>query len=145
MSDNYNVVFSGRLVDGFTLDQARSNLSTMLGIADPVVLDRIFSGQRVLLKKGLSAADAQKHHTALSAAGVACEVVPHAAATAQGEAATSSRTAVADAAAPAVAPRPAITRMEERGEPVKRFVSHHHWHGRRWRSKGRMPAIVLRG
>src|SRR5690242_5245932 len=76
MDNSYSVVFTGRLAADFTLEQVRTNFLRLFKLSDPALLDRVFSGQRVLLKKGMTAAEAQRHCATLLAAGAVCEIDP---------------------------------------------------------------------
>lgn len=71
---HYSIVFTGEVRPGATLDETRRNLAEMFNIKDPALLDRVFSGQRVVLKKGLSEDQARQQEMLLYMAGAACEI-----------------------------------------------------------------------
>lgn len=107
MSSRYNLLFAGRILYPFTAEQARDNFAGLYKLSDPALLDRIFSGQRVLLQKGLAEDDARQRCQALRAAGLDCEMalVPATPSAAESPAATAASTASGAArAAPAQAP-----------------------------------------
>ncbi|MBS1209502.1 MAG: hypothetical protein H6R19_1900 [Proteobacteria bacterium] len=54
MNLEYWIIFRGGIRDGFQRDQVRAQVSSRLKV-DARQLERIFSGQRVVLKKGLDA------------------------------------------------------------------------------------------
>lgn len=49
----YGIVFSGRLLEGYAPDQVRSAVAKRLGLTPPQV-ERLFSGSKVVLKKGVT-------------------------------------------------------------------------------------------
>jgi hypothetical protein len=59
----YNIVFSGRLLDGYSLPRVREVAARRLGLND-AQLQRLFSGKRIVLKQGVSAESA-RHYLAL--------------------------------------------------------------------------------
>lgn len=71
---SHSIVFTGKIREGATLQETRRNLAEMFKIADPAVLDRVFSGKPVLLKKGLDEHEARKQEMILLMAGAVCEV-----------------------------------------------------------------------
>lgn len=70
----YGVVFTGRLCEETSPDEARANLSRLLRIDDAARLDRLFSGKPVVIKKGLDADQARRYEAALRKAGLQCEL-----------------------------------------------------------------------
>jgi len=75
----YEIVFFGRLVEGFTAEQVRANLCQLFK-TDAERIEALFSGQRRVLKSALSEEMAEKYRAALAKAGAVVEVVPPAAA-----------------------------------------------------------------
>lgn len=59
----YNIVFSGRLLNGYSLPRVREAVARRLGL-DLAQLQRLFSGKRMVIKHGVSAESAQ-HYLAL--------------------------------------------------------------------------------
>ncbi len=68
MLNSYSVVFSGKTVDGFPLQQVKENLGRLFKL-EAGQLERIFSGKPVALKKGLQKAEALKLRNSLAKAG----------------------------------------------------------------------------
>lgn len=80
MSQNtFEVVFSGELSEGVTLEQVKSNVAALFKV-EVAKVERLFSGATVSIKKGLDEASAKKYQVALMRAGAVCRVVNHAAA-----------------------------------------------------------------
>ena len=75
MSDTpYAVIFQGRTVEGADPDQVRANMAKLFN-ADAARIEKMFSGQKVVIKKGLDAAGAKKYRAALTKAGAAVEII----------------------------------------------------------------------
>ncbi|MDH5764482.1 MAG: hypothetical protein OEZ38_00590 [Gammaproteobacteria bacterium] len=73
-SDTYEVVFSGKIADGASLEKVKANLAQMFK-ADAAKLAHLFSGNRVVIKKGIDQQTASKYQAALTKAGAVCEVI----------------------------------------------------------------------
>jgi len=71
---SHSLVFTGRIRDGATLEETRHNLAEMFKIGDAAVLDRVFSGKPVILRKNLDEHEARKQEMILLMAGAVCEV-----------------------------------------------------------------------
>jgi hypothetical protein len=71
----FDIVFQGKLVAGVDAGQARADLARLFK-TDPARIERLFSGQRVLLKKGLDATSADNYRRALAQAGAEVELIP---------------------------------------------------------------------
>ena len=71
---SHSIVFSGKIRDGATQEETRRNLAEMFKISDPAILERVFSGKPVILKKGLDESEARKQEMILYMAGAVCEV-----------------------------------------------------------------------
>jgi hypothetical protein len=102
MSDQlFEVAFSGQISEGASADEVKARLAKMFN-ADEAKLAQLFSGKRVIIKKNIDQATAEKYRTALNRAGAECEIgaMGGGPATAQPAAAK----AVADTAASAAAP-----------------------------------------
>ena len=117
----YEVVFYGEIVEGAKLEQVKAKVAAMFK-ADASKLEQLFSGKRVVIKKNIDLATANKYQSALQNAGAQCEVkslpdaaptqaaddsVPAVPATAQATASTATATATQESAAPASA-RPRV-------------------------------------
>ena len=83
MSGNtFAVVFSGRVAEGASVEQVKGNVAKLFKV-EVAKIERLFSGARVAIKKGVDEATAKKYQMALAKAGALCEVVNVAAAKAQ--------------------------------------------------------------
>jgi ribosomal protein L23 len=75
MSQNsFEVVFSGKLSEGATLEQVKSNVAALFKV-EVAKVERLFSGATVSIKKGLDEASAKKYQLALLRAGAICQVI----------------------------------------------------------------------
>ena len=98
MSQNtFEVVFSGKLVEGAALEQVKAKVAAMFKV-EVAKVERLFSGATVSIKKGIDEATAKKYQMALHKAGAICQVVNRAAA------AASAPVAASPVAPPPVAP-----------------------------------------
>jgi Tfp pilus assembly protein PilE/TM2 domain-containing membrane protein YozV len=68
-SQRYKIIFEGKIAEGFDRNTAKANLQRLFK-ADRATVEKLFSGKRAVLKKGLTAAEVQKYHGALSNAGL---------------------------------------------------------------------------
>lgn len=110
----FEVVFSGKLVEGAVLEQVKANVAAMFKV-EVAKVERLFSGATVSIKKGLDEATAKKYLMALSRAGAVCQVVNRAAvAEKPASSAPSSANAAAKAAPPpkAAAAKSSVTSVE---------------------------------
>ncbi|MCP4470902.1 MAG: hypothetical protein GY815_09485 [Gammaproteobacteria bacterium] len=102
MSDQlFEVAFSGQISEGASTDEVRARIGKMFN-ADEAKLAQLFSGRRVVIKKNIDQATADKYRTALNRAGAECEVAAMGggAAASQAAAATPAADTPASAAAP---------------------------------------------
>jgi hypothetical protein len=111
MSDQlFEVAFSGQVSAGANLDDVKAKLGKMFN-ADEAKLAQLFSGKRIVIKKNVDQATANKYQTALVRAGAECEIVPIG-----GAASTESPAAAAAAArlepVPAADPPPAAAAQD---------------------------------
>lgn len=74
----FEVVFHGQARPGMDPAQVRARIGQLFQVNDKQ-LDVLFSGRRVVIKKGLDEAAAQKYLQAIERAGALCEVQPEAA------------------------------------------------------------------
>ncbi|HEY9202307.1 MAG TPA: hypothetical protein VIQ81_11985 [Gammaproteobacteria bacterium] len=98
----YEVAFYGEIVEGAELDQVKAKVASMFK-ADAAKLAQLFSGKRVVIKKNIDQATANKYKSALQNAGAQCEVKS----LAEAAVAPPAESAAAPAAAPAATPAPA--------------------------------------
>lgn len=103
----YEVVFYGEIVEGAELDQVKAKVAAMFK-ADAAKLAQLFSGKRVVIKKNIDQATANKYKSALQNAGAQCEVKSLADTASTQAAAESAPSAVAAAETPAPAPAETI-------------------------------------
>ena len=68
---SYQIVVTGELVDGAYLPEVKVKLAALFKMPAEK-LDPLFSGKRVVIKKGLGAAAAEKYLAAVRAAGLIC-------------------------------------------------------------------------
>ena len=74
MSDElFEVAFSGQIKEGADLEQVKAKVGTMFK-ADVTKLGHLFSGKRMVIKKNIDQATANKYQKALDNAGAVCEV-----------------------------------------------------------------------
>ena len=74
MSDElFEVAFSGQIKEGADLEQVKAKVGTMFK-ADATKLGHLFSGKRMVIKKNIDQATANKYQKALDNAGAVCEV-----------------------------------------------------------------------
>ncbi len=77
---SYSIVFTGKIRQGATLPETRSNLAEMFKITNEALLDKVFSGKSVILKKGLSEDERAAREMILLMAGAVCDAQRRAAA-----------------------------------------------------------------
>ncbi len=76
MSDQlFEVAFSGQVSDGANPDEVKARVGKMFN-ADEAKLAQLFSGKRIVIKKNVDQATANKYLTALNRAGAECEIAP---------------------------------------------------------------------
>jgi len=74
MSDElFEVAFSGQIKDGADLEQVKAKVGAMFK-ADATKLGHLFSGKRMVIKKNIDQAMANKYKAALNNAGAVCEI-----------------------------------------------------------------------
>ncbi len=72
--EKFNIVFSGKLKDGWTQEQVASELGRLFKV-DPVGLrKKIFVNSNVVLKKDLTLAQAQKYESAMAERGASVTI-----------------------------------------------------------------------
>ena len=74
MSDElFEVAFSGQIDEGADLEKVKAKVGAMFK-ADATKLAHLFSGKRMVIKKNIDQATANKYKSALNNAGAVCEV-----------------------------------------------------------------------
>jgi len=69
----FEVAFSGQVAEGADLEQVKAKVGAMFK-ADATKLAHLFSGKRMVIKKNIDQATANKYKAALNKAGAVCEV-----------------------------------------------------------------------
>lgn len=93
----YEIVFSGQVAPGVDPAQARQGIQRLFNASEQL-LEQFFSGRRIVVKRDLNQAAAEKYRQAFASAGALVEVV------AMGQVAETPAPAAQAAAAPAPAP-----------------------------------------
>jgi hypothetical protein len=70
---SYQVVFSGRIIDGAELDMVKHNVARVFNI-DAERVEKLFCGRRLILKKQIDQATAEKYQITMQRAGALCEI-----------------------------------------------------------------------
>lgn len=105
---HFQIVFSGQLVPGASLEQTQANLAKLFR-ADAERIATLFSGRRVTIKGNLDASEAEKYRVTLARAGALVEVVAEELAAA----------AVEPAPAPGPAPAPVVVDRSPQTGPAQ--------------------------
>jgi hypothetical protein len=71
---NYQVVFSGRIIDGAELDMVKRNVARVFNL-DAERVEKLFCGRRLILKKQIDQVTAEKYQSTMQRAGAVCEIV----------------------------------------------------------------------
>lgn len=69
----FEVAFSGEIIAGADIEQVKAKVAAMFK-ADAAKLQHLFSGKRVVIKKNIDQATANKYQLALKNAGAQCEI-----------------------------------------------------------------------
>ncbi|NNG14163.1 MAG: hypothetical protein HKM22_03300, partial [Gammaproteobacteria bacterium] len=101
---SYQVVFSGRIIDGAELDMVKHNVARVFNL-DAERVEKLFCGRRLILKKQIDQATAEKYQTTMQRAGALCEIENTAQASPTAEASSEARSEVTSA-----------TRLKSEGE-----------------------------
>jgi len=70
----FKIVFAGKIRDGFDGVTVRQRLASLYKV-NPKQIERLFSGQRMVLKSGLFRDEAERFRSLFDGTGAACEVV----------------------------------------------------------------------
>lgn len=70
---NYQLVFDGTISDGYQVEDVKKNLATLLK-TNEIQIERLFTKQEVVLKKGMDYDSAMQYQKALQKAGTVCKV-----------------------------------------------------------------------
>ena len=122
MSDNrFNIVFDGTLLPGVDITTAKLNLAALYK-SEVAAVERLFSGQTVTLKQGLSQPEAQTYLQALTKTGINARIeaeplIELSLADAHHHAPASSQPAFADPESPYATPRATV------GENLPQFAT----------------------
>ncbi len=70
---SYQVIFSGEIIEHADIDMVKSNVARVFSLpADRI--EKLFSGKRLVLKKDIDQATAERYKTTLQRAGALCEI-----------------------------------------------------------------------
>lgn len=72
-NENFEVIFAGKLVAGAQLDQVQAKVAAIFK-TDAAKIAHLFSGNPVVIKKGIDQSMAQKYVAAMQAAGAICVI-----------------------------------------------------------------------
>lgn len=75
MATQYNIIFEGKVLPGKDVDSVKKGLMALLK-ADTKAIDRLFSGNPVVIQKNVDEATAEKFRKAFESAGALCAVEP---------------------------------------------------------------------
>lgn len=109
----FDIAFSGQISEGADLEQVKARIGKMFK-ADGAKLDQLFSGKRIVIKRGIDEATAQKFVSAFLNAGAVCEALS----TSPAEDVSAAPQQAAPAAS-APTPSPASAPPPDAGEPPK--------------------------
>ena len=70
---NYQVIFSGNIIDGAELDMVKRNVARVFKL-DAEQVEKLFCGRRLILKKQIDQDTAEKYQAMMQRAGAICEV-----------------------------------------------------------------------
>ena len=75
MSDQtYKIVFEGQLREGFSVEDVKAGMARLFNLG-PENLERLFSGNRVVIRSGLGREEALKYRKAILKTGAECKVL----------------------------------------------------------------------
>jgi hypothetical protein len=104
---SFDVVFAGQILEGVDPQRVRANVAKLFDI-DAARVEKLFSGQRIVIKKDVGAAAAQKYQAVMAKAGAVVEIV---------EKGAPRESAVHTVASPSPAPPPAGSQDLSMAEP----------------------------
>jgi len=70
---SYQVIFSGKIIEHADLDMVKANVARVFSMP-PDRIEKLFSGRRLVLKKELDQATAERYRATLQRAGALCEI-----------------------------------------------------------------------
>ena len=73
MSNDFQIIFQGQTLDGFTVDQTKENIARLYK-TNVAGIERLFTGSTVIIKDKVDEPTAIKYATALRQQGAKCEV-----------------------------------------------------------------------
>jgi hypothetical protein len=121
MSDQlFQIIFRGKLLSGFTMEQARANLAQLFR-TDETRIGTMLAQPKWVIKAGVAKETAQKIHEAMRNAGLMVAIMADESASALANAAAAPTSAATSAVAPtpATAPTPAIAAPPAQAATVK--------------------------
>ncbi len=74
-SELFNVIFSGKIKDGVSIDEVQKHLVTTFKMP-PEKVRKIFTGRPITIKANIELPIAQKYQRAFEGAGAICEIIP---------------------------------------------------------------------
>ncbi len=109
---HYQIIISGQIIEGFDLDTVKHNVARLFN-TEVTKIEPLFSGQAVVVKKGLDETAARKYMMALRQAGLASKGRPmNASKTATSEKGATTVAAAGEILDPTPAPPPAQINTE---------------------------------
>jgi uncharacterized protein YbjQ (UPF0145 family) len=75
MSDHYKVIFEGTILPGKDIDSVKKKLMDLLNL-DEMVMNRLFSGKPMVIRKNVDAETAENFRKAFETAGAICMIKP---------------------------------------------------------------------
>ena len=70
---SYQVIFSGKIIEHADIDMVKANVARTFSMP-PDRIEKLFSGRRLVLKKDLDQATAERYRSTLQRAGALCEI-----------------------------------------------------------------------
>jgi len=70
---SYQVIFSGKIIEHADIDMVKANVARVFSMPDDRI-EKLFSGRRLVLKKNIDQATAERYKTTLQRAGALCEI-----------------------------------------------------------------------
>lgn len=70
---SYQVIFSGKILEHADIDMVKNNVARVFSLPEDRV-EKLFSGRRLVLKKDVDQATAERYKTTLHRAGALCEI-----------------------------------------------------------------------
>lgn len=116
-NENFEVIFAGQIVPGAEPEQVKSRVAAIFK-TDVAKIAHLFSGNPVVIKKGIDQQMAQKYQAAMKSAGAICEVRDSSGSPATAPAPAAVPRPVAEKPAAAPAPKPARKIVSSNAPPA---------------------------